>query len=167
MVLSAPRSASTWAANWLTTDRSLCLHDPILEHLPDEMDQIPCDRMLGVACTGLGLLTDLVNAHSARKVIVHRDLRDVNKSLEAIGLSRLGPLWLSALHKIDGMHVDFADLFEANKACYIYEHLLGRRFDAARHWELCKIHVEPNFAKVKIVPGRAREFRRRVEESFA
>ena len=48
MVLSAPRSASTWAANWLTTEKTLCLHDPVLEHYPEDLDRIPCDRVLGV-----------------------------------------------------------------------------------------------------------------------
>ena len=167
MVLSAPRSASTWVANWLTTERTLCLHDPVLEHAPEAMDAIACDRRLGVACTGLALLPDFVNAHAARKVIVHRHLEEVNESLETIGLTPLGLPWRRALERIKGFHAAYSDLFEPASAAILYEHLTGFDFDAVRHANLCAMHVEPQFEKIKIRPERAREFRKRVERAFA
>jgi hypothetical protein len=166
MVLSAPRSASTWAANWLTTDRTLCLHDPILEHSPEDMDQLPCDRILGVACTGLALLPGFIRLHQARKVIVHRDLDEVNRSLVSIGLTPLGNVWNTALEQIQGMHVYYHDLFDPTHARRIYEHLTNLPFDAARHEQLCTMHVEPNFEKIKIKPERARDFRDRIHRAF-
>jgi hypothetical protein len=168
MVLSAPRSASTWVANWLTTRRTLCLHDPILEHSPEDMDAIVCDRTLGLACTGLALLPDFVNAHPAPKVVVHRDLDEVNASLTAIGLSRLAPVWRRALGRIDGLHVCYADLFDPVAAARIHDHLMGGQdFDAARHRELCAMRIEPNFEKIAVVPERARDFRQRIERALA
>lgn len=166
MVLSAPRSASTWVANWLTTERTLCLHDPILEHAPEALDDIKCDRALGLACTGLGLLPAFVNDHQARKVVVHRDFDEVNASLESIGLTRLGPQWNDAFRSIVGMHVYYEDLFRPAAARYIYEHLTGFLFDAERHANLVAMHVEPAFEKIKIKPERARDFRTRVERAF-
>jgi len=167
MVLSAPRSASTWVANWLTTERTLCLHDPVLEHRVEDLDTLHCDRMLGVSCTGMALLTDWVNAHPAKKVVLHRDLREINQSLQNIGLTKVGPAWDSALHKISaGMHVQFRDVFDPDCAKAIYEYLTGLPFDAARHRNLRGMHVEPNFDKVKVVPARAREFRHRIEEAL-
>jgi hypothetical protein len=166
MVLSAPRSASTWVANWLTTDKTLCLHDPILEYSPEDLDLIPCDRMLGVACTGLGLLTDFVNAHPALKVIVHRDLGQVNESLVSIGLSALGARWLSALDRIRGVHVCYEQLFDPHAAEQIQYQLTGLPFDAARHAQLCAMHVEPHFEKIQVKPDRARDFRARVDRAF-
>lgn len=167
MVLSAPRSASTWAANWLTSDRVLCLHDPVFEHRPEFLDAVPCDRLLGVACTALALLPAFVNTHPAKKVIVHRDLSQVNNSLESIGLTALGRRWVHALEKIEGMHVAYEDLFDPEAAQVIYEHLTGLPFDASRHSQLCAMHVEPHFEKIKIVPERAKGFRQRLEKALA
>jgi len=167
MVLSAPRSASTWTANWLTTPKTLCLHDPVLKHRPEDLDALPCDRILGVSCTALALQPGFVNAHPAKKVIVHRDLNEVNRSLVSIGFTRLGAIWTDALDKIDGLHVEYVDLFTSAWAPRIYKHLTGLVFDAARHEELCAMHIEPHFDKVIMRPDRAREFRRRVAEALA
>jgi len=166
MVLSAPRSASTWAANWLTTAKTLCLHDPILEHAPEALDQIPCDRVLGVACTGLALLPGFLRLHLARKVIIHRPMQEVDQSLEAIGLTKLGVQWNTALDQIGGFHVLYSDLFEPRQACAIYEFLTQLPFDAARHEQLCAMHLEPCFERVKVKPDRARAFRERIQRAF-
>ena len=166
MVLSAPRSASTWMANWLTTDRTLCLHDPVLEYKPEALDDIPCERALGIACTALPLLPHVVNAHGARKLIIHRDLLEVNRSLVSIGLSPLGWRWKGALDTLLGMHVQYQDLFDPFTAELIWKHLTDLPFDAERHRLLCDMHVEPQFEKVKVKPERAREFRQRIERAF-
>jgi len=166
MVLSAPRSASTWAANWLTTEKTLCLHDPVLEHYPEDLDTIACDRALGVACTGLALLPDFLRLHGARKVIIHRPLHEIDDSLEHIGLTKLGSQWQTALDKIGGFHVFYDDLFDIKEAAGIYEYLTRQRFDAARYQQLVAMHVEPNFGKVKIKPDRARAFRDRIQRAF-
>lgn len=167
MVLSAPRSASTWAANWLTTERTLCLHDPVLEIDVDALDALRADRSLGIACTAMALLPDVVNAHPAHKVIVHRSLAEVNLSLESIGLTRLGPLWTRALDHIKGLHVYYEDLFNPLAASRMYYHLTGLPFDAARHEQLRAMYVEPAFEKVKVVADRARAFRDRLEAALA
>lgn len=167
MVLSAPRSASTWAANWLTTERTLCLHDPVFEHKPELLDEIPSDRTLGVACTALALLPEFVNAHPARKVIVHRDLHQVNRSLSSLGLTPLGSMWRGALEKIMGNHIQYEELFTPGIASWVYEFLTEQPFDAARHQQLCAMHVQPCYDKVRIEPERVRDFRRRLIEACA
>jgi hypothetical protein len=167
MVLSAPRSGSTWMSNWLTTQASLCLHDPILEHSPEDLDAIECDRMLGISCTGMALLTDWVNAHPARKVIVHRPLEDINRSLKAIGLSPLSQAWDGALEKIKGWHVPFSDLFNTVWAAPVWEHLTHTLHDRVRHAQLCKMHIDPEFGKVPIVRDRTRDFRERIQRALA
>lgn len=167
MVLSAPRSGSTWVSNWLTTEGSLCLHDPVLSHSPEDLDALPCDRMLGLSCTGLGLLPDFVNAHPARKVIIHRDFKEVNRSLLAIGLSPLPRSWEEALYKLDGKHVDFRDLFRSTTAAEIYQFLTGRPFDSARHSNLTRMHIDPEFGRVPITRDRTRDFRARVARALA
>lgn len=163
MVLSAPRSASTWVANLLNTERTLCLHDPVLMHAPEELDALPCDRQLGFVCTATAMLGQWVNAHPARKVIVHRDLKAINDSLERIGLTRMDHRWPGWLDRIAGLHVQYEDWFIPSKAAPLVEFLTGHPFDAPRHAQLIDMHVEPNFDRIAIEPGRASGFRHRVE----
>lgn len=148
MLISAPRSASTWAANWLTTDTTLCLHDPLWKHHYSALDEIKSDKTIGIACTGIALFTDWVNAHPARKVILHRDLSDVDASLVNIGLTKCGKQWKGVLGKIRGVHMDWRDLFD--KPGPIYEYLLDKPFDEERHRELVEMNVQPSFSKLSI-----------------
>jgi hypothetical protein len=169
MVLSAPRSASTWAANWLTTAKHLCLHDPVLDESIEHLDHLPYSRPYGLACTALPLLPDWVNAHDCPKVILHRDLGQVNGSLERIGLCALSGAWDHALERLSGWHVDYRDLFRPGCAQAIWRHLVGEDspFDACRHALLAKMHIDPHFARVRVNPHRAREFRRQIEQALA
>lgn len=167
MVLSAPRSGSTWMSNWLTTEATLCLHDPILEHAPEALDHIESDRTLGVSCTGLALLPAFVNSHPARKVIVHRPIEQINRSLRSIGLTELSSIWDDALAKIVGMHVPFTHLFNSVLAAPIYEYLTHRLHDKARHAHLCRMHIDPEFTRVKVHRDRTRDFRDRIQRALA
>ena len=162
MVIAAPRSGTTWAANWLTTDTTLCLHDPLWTMHYTELDSIEercpnyatINRTIGVACTGLAMFPDWVNLHPSRKVILHRNRIKINESLIELGLPILGSKWDGALDKIEGEHHDWMDLFNAPKE--IYEFLLDRPFDASRHRLLAEIHMQPNFARLHIQPENVR-----------
>jgi hypothetical protein len=171
MVLSAPRSGSTWAANWLTTCHSHCLHDPVLEHRVEELDRIHLDKikLLGVSCTALALCPDFVNHHPARKVILHRDPLAIEGSLKRIGLSSLSPRWDGALERIEGMHAAYLDLFDPETAKPIYEHLLQTDFDAERHAALVKMRITPDHCRVALAfkDECARDFRHRVQRAFS
>jgi len=169
MVLSAPRSGSTWASNWLTTTEQLCLHDPIFEHSVDELDSLNYKRRrYGVACTALPLLTDWVNQHRGPKVILHRPLSEVNASLEAIGLTALGSAWQGVLERIEGFHIYYKDMFRAGPAQMIWEHLCPQLpFDRHRHELLTAMHIDPHFPRVRINPERARDFRDQLTRALA
>ncbi len=166
MVLGAPRSGTTWASNWLTTEKTLCLHDPLLIHAETELDDIPCDRLLGISCTALPLHADFVNAHPAPKVIVHRSREAIDQSLVAIGLTRLRAHWDGALNRLEGMHVDYRSLFQPKPARDIFEYLTHLPFDEARHRQLSEMYIEPKFDRVQVVPDRAVAFRRKVEAAL-
>lgn len=150
MILAAPRSATTWASNWLTTDHSTCLHDPLLKWTKDELMTLESapGKSVGVACTGLALFPDWVNAHPARKVILHRDLCEVDHSLARIGMTPCSAQWDGVLEKIDGIHLDWLDLFRQPRA--IYEYLLNKPFDAERWAVLREINMQPNFGSLSI-----------------
>lgn len=148
MVLGAPRSATTWTSNWLTTDTTLCLHDPLWRIAYQDLDAVASEKKLGIACTGIALFPEWVNAHPARKIVLHRDFAEIDKSLEAIGLTACSQAWEGVLQKIDGVHLNWQDLFERPKA--IYEYLLDKPFDADRHAALREINMQPAFAKLSI-----------------
>jgi len=163
MVLSAPRSASTWVANWLTTDETLCLHDPLWKYHYSELDAIQSSKRLGLADTGLAKFPDFVNAHPARKLVLHRDLAACSASLVELGF---GPLkhWEGVLTRLGGWHVEWTDLFDPDKAKPIYEHLLGKEFDAERHALLCDMHVQPQFANIHATDAMRENAKRLLQE---
>ncbi len=148
MVISAPRSGSTWAANWLTTDTTLCFHDPLSNIHYSEWDKLASDKILGVSDTGIGVFSDFLNSHPARKVILHRPLNEINESLSEIGYPSLTEHWNGALEKINGMHVGWRDIFNNPKS--IYEYLLNKEFDSQRHAELVNIEMQPQWSGLKI-----------------
>lgn len=144
MVIALPRSGTTWAANWLTTDSTLCLHDPLFMHHYSELDDIKSDKSLGISCTGIYNFPQWINAHPARKVILHRDLNEINESLNELGLANLPDDEPSKLDKIAGMHVHWTEIFDNPKK--IYEFLTGKCFDPERHKELKAIEMQPMFS---------------------
>lgn len=155
MVLGAPRSGTAWCSNWLTTETSLCLHDPLFHHSLDEWEGIPCNRRLGVACTGSPLFSAFLMKHPARKVVLHRDLDEVNLSLRHIGLPALNvPYWTEALRSVDGLHVDWRALWDNPGP--IWEHLMDTSFDRPRHALLRKLNVQMDFERVNPDPAAVR-----------
>lgn len=150
MLISAPRSASTWASNWLTTEASLCLHDPLWRYHYSDLDGVVSPKRIGISCTGIALFPEWVNSHPARKVILHRDLADVDASLVKIGLGPCSEQWEGVLDRINGWHLQWDALFNQQAAQQIYEFLLQLPFDAERHAVLRDINVQPAFAKLSI-----------------
>lgn len=148
MLLAAPRSGTTWASNWLTTDSTLCLHDPLLKWTRGELMNLQSPRRLGVACTGLALFPDWVNDNPARKVILHRPLAEIDQSLVEIGMTPISKHWEGVLDCIEGVHLDWQELFTRPKA--IYEYLLDRPFDAERWALLREMNVQPHFQELSI-----------------
>ena len=152
MVLGASRSGTTWAANWLTTDTTLCLHDPLWQHHYKQLDMIAvgAGKSLGVSCTGLINFSGWVNKHPARKVILHRPKEEIAASLCAMGLP--DPDDTHLLPQIRGLHVDYTDLFDPVKAKYLYEFLMQRPFDSERHAQLVAMHIQPKLDKLSPDP---------------
>lgn len=148
MLVAAPRSGTTWASNWLTTDTTLCLHDPLWQRHYSTLDAIASPKTIGISCSGIALFPEWVNAHPARKVILHRDLKEIDASLERIGLTAISAQWEGVLERIDGVHLPWTDLWENPQP--IYEYLLRKPFDAERHAELSQINMQPNFERLHI-----------------
>lgn len=149
MVISLPRSGSTWVSNWLTTDTTLCIHDPLWTVHYEDWDKIESTKTLGISCTGIALWPDWVNNHPARKVILHRDHSEIERSLRtSLGLEEEYNPSGDNLDKIRGMHVPWTNIFTDPKP--IYEYLLNRPFDQERHRELVKMHIQPHIDSLNI-----------------
>ena len=146
MLLSGPRCGTTWAANWLTTDTTLCIHDPLYEHHYTTLDDMESDKVLGVSCTGLFNFPEWVNKHPARKIILRRPQGEISASLEAIGLPDIQ--CEKKLEAINGTHVYWLELF--NNPIHIYETLLQQPFDVERHELLKSIHMQPTFEDITV-----------------
>jgi hypothetical protein len=153
MVLGMPRSGTTWAANWLTTDTTLCLHDPLARYSKEQLDSIESGKTLGTSCTGLGNFPEWLNAHPARKVILHRDAAEVVGSLNDNGFCGYQPIDLDAIR---GMHCDWRALWDRPRK--IYEFLLEQPFDADRHQLLGEMNVQPDYGRVVFDPSRAKHY---------
>lgn len=152
MIIGLPRSGTTWAANWLTTNDTFCLHDPLYKlhysewdtdrkHFPHPMDY----RLIGASCTGIWRWPDWVNAHPAKKIVVTRDFDEIQGSLGYIGLPYLNDDAPDALERIDAPRVHYTELFDPERAAAIWEHLVGSGFCAHRHKALCEYELQPKF----------------------
>lgn len=158
MVIGLPRSGTAWAANWLTTDTTLCLHDPLAKYHHTELDGLVSDKRLGVACTGLWMVPEWINAHPAKKVILHRPLEAINRSLKAMGAMQLGDV---SLDHINGLHVDCEALWSDPEP--IWNHLTGLPMDWERHALLSTLNVQIDFDRTPV----DRAIVRRYLENFA
>lgn len=150
MIICAPRSASTWTSNWLTTDTTLCMHEPSWKMDCSMFDSIKSDKVLGLSETSSIGFHKMAKVHPSRKVVLHRDISECSKSLMDLGFPPLSKYWENALDKIPGRHYHWLDVFNKDKAKDIYEFLLQKPFDVER-WEWIKeIEMQPHFAGLTI-----------------
>lgn len=148
MILALPRCGTTWAANWLTTDTTLCIHDPLFKYHYTELDNIKSDKILGISCTGIHQFPEWVNDHPARKVILYRDLEEINNSLRKAGLHACTRQQQIRLSRVKGYRLPWTDLFDNPQG--IHEYLLGKPFDSERHAELININIQPMLSRLTI-----------------
>lgn len=155
MVIGLPRSGTTWASVWLTTDFSFCTHDPLYHtHYQDWDTRLSKPgRWSGVSCTGIFRHPKWLNSHPARKLILHRPLDQVNASLRDLNFPPIQQQEANLLSEIDGMHVPFSCLWDQEEAIKIWDYLgLPGSMDKARHQELKHIEMQPQFQMVRQCP---------------
>lgn len=167
MILGGPRSATTWAANWLTTDTSICLHDPLLEYESTYLARMTFPgRRLGIACTSSSLYPDWVNAQKCPKVVLMRNVNDINRSLRELGLVELIPskheARMAAVEK--AMFVPYEWLFVPTAARVIAKHL-GLHFDPPRHDLLKQMRVEPMWSHLNVGKEACKALIKRIMEA--
>lgn len=156
MIIGLPRSATTWAANLFTTDLTLCHHDPLYTHHYTEWDTCLATAeggKTGVSCTGIWRWADWVNAHPAKKLIIHRDLGEIQQSMRELGAPDIDLEYgEQQLKSISGMHIHHTDLFDPLTCRIAHDHLLPKciPFNEQRHSMLLDIEMQPKFSGLTI-----------------
>lgn len=156
MIIGLPRSGTTWASNLFTTDLTLCHHDPLYSLHYTEWDTclpVADGGRTGISCTGVWRWDDWINAHPAKKVILHRDVAEIQKSMREIGLPDMDLAYGDQqLHKLSGFHVEHHDLFDPVKCQTLHEYLLPSciPFNRKRHQLLVDIEMQPKFTGLTI-----------------
>lgn len=163
IVTGLPRSGTTWVANWLTTDTTLCIHDPLYKYHLEDLDNIETNKKLGISCTAIWRSSEFLKNHPARKLIIHRDLNEVNDSLSnEMGVPTISKEKADSLSDIYGIHLSFVDLFNPVIAKEVYETLLEKQFDEERYAHLVELNIQPNFGKVSFDKAALDDFRQRI-----
>lgn len=138
-----PRSRSTWIANWLTTEKTICLHDPLRDKTIKDIEAMKADKVLGIADTSLLLYGDKLNRYRCKKLIVHRNQNQVSRSVGQKVDARLA----SQLNGVKGLHVQYDEINAMGRD--IWEYLIGDGFDRERFDLLVDMNIEPHFPGLK------------------
>lgn len=168
MVLGGPRSATTWAANWLTTDTTICLHDPLFEYEPAQLERMSFrgGKRFGISCTGSTLYPDWVNSLKCPKLVLYRDVNEINTSLRALGFVELIPsrneARLAAIK--NAMFIHYEDMFALSRAAIIAKYL-GVPFDPDRYDVIRQMRVEPMYAHINVGKDAAMALVRKIQEA--
>lgn len=146
MLIGLPRSATTWAANWLSTDDCLVTHDPLYyRHFHDWGT-----RFQAVSCTGIWRWPEWVNSQGCPKVVLRRLQDEVEASLLNMDLQgSLEPLASDTISRIDGFHTYYTGLFDPHTAERIWSICHpDKPFNEDRWRELKRIRMEPDLGKI-------------------
>jgi hypothetical protein len=170
MVLGGPRSGTTWAANWLTTDTTICLHDPLLEYTIERLQRLtfPGGQSLGISCTSAMLYPDWVNAQRCPKVVLHRPIAEINRSLRELGLVELIPerheARLDAIKGPGVLHCPYEHMYTPTGGRVLAHHLRVP-FDQSRHHCLTQMRVEPMWKHLSVGKEAAMQLVKRITEA--
>jgi len=144
IVLAYPRSGTTWLANWLTTDHSLCLHDPWAIGTPETWLPHFNLNFSGISCTVSALLPEWLQGYSCPIAIIERDRRDCDASLAAAGLMVPGEVVTAALDDVNARRFAFDALWTEDGARALWAHLLPHLpFNAKRYRLLRGMQIQP------------------------
>jgi hypothetical protein len=144
-VISGERSASTWTANWLTTDDTICYHDPMLRWTLDELSHLKVPgKRVGISCTAQGHFPEWINRQLCPVIVLHREHAEIEASWSKIGVQPFQSK--PDLTLVAGSHWTWASVFSPEVAKAMWEYLIpGKPFDLGRHHELVNMHVQPYF----------------------
>lgn len=145
LVMGLPRSSTTWMSNWLTTDTTLCLHDPFATALPEDW---PRDsRRFGISCTGAYLFPKWLATLDCPVAVIERDSSICDESLSRMGWGDTSGL-LYDFAVAPGKRFKWNGIWQEETARELWEYLLPNTpFDLIRYMLLRDIQVQPHMGK--------------------
>lgn len=149
VVTGLPRSATTWLAVFLTTNESLCLHDPFAMGWPDTWQRD--GRRFGISCTGIYLMPEILQRQDCPVAIIERDPSDCEQSIERMGFKESHIQKLKTmLDQADGRRFQYEDLWVEERAEELWDFLVpGLKFDHLRYRQLAQMQIQPHMGKWK------------------
>ena len=155
IVLGLPRSGTTWIANWLTTDRTLCMHDPFSYGMPETWARD--ERRFGISCTMAHFFPDWLERFDCPVAVIERDTMACMVSLDEMGLgndTKRMSVIKASIDRVYGRRWQFDDLWNEETARNLWDFLLpGISFDTLRYRQLRNMQVQPYMPRWEMKPG--------------
>lgn len=117
VITGLPRSRTAWFSAYLTQGDVICYHEAIPDGIELNLNE-------GTADCGYAICP----IPCEKLVIIHRDWREVSRSLSDIGLpDEIGylPILAEMLYDLNGLHVDFCDINDRLEEIHNYLGLPG------------------------------------------
>ena|ERR1700722_10517108 len=166
MVISGERSGSTWVSNWLTTDTSICYHDPRYRWTEEQIRHLKAGKKrVGICCTYAGMDPEWANRQLVPTVILHRDPKEIDASWAKFGIVPF--VSKPPLDCVGGWHVDWKAPRHPQMAPEIFEFLLWKPMDIDRWKELVQMNIQPHYAGIEMTGGGIKELTRKIGETLA
>lgn len=148
MIIGLPRSGTTWAANWLSTDDCLVQHDPLYRAHYTDWDA----KFQAVSCTGIWRWPEWVNAQPCPKIILHRPEAEIMSSLSVLGVGdAVGLGEARRLSDLRGSHHAWTRLWDSPvrarriwKICHP-----DKPFDHARWLHYREMNIQPQLSRIR------------------
>ena len=112
-VIALPRSATTWAANWLTDNDAICYHDPLSYKTIQELKEFNPDFTWGISCSSSWIAPKWLDSYDCPRIILERDLEEIEQSLTKLGLPVIPDYLLDMFYGLSGQRINYDDLFDS------------------------------------------------------
>lgn len=162
LVTGLPRSRTAWMSAFLSTENSICQHEPtaFMNSVDDIVKFYKAwpHKFVGASDSGMGMWIDWVlGIIKPKTLIIERSLTDVEQSLEDMKLPvpatnycdlLLGKLLTVKNHPLV-LWVPFDALNEQRVMQKIWWHLLpGEPFDEQRYRRMCNLNITVNLSSI-------------------
>ena len=138
-IIALPRSGTAWAANFLTCDDKICLHDPLATMNLEELQ----NHSGGISCTAMWLNHEFVYSNIKRWIILERDVQEVNQYAVNAGYEPFNEHAINLFRNLRGPRMNWQALFNEESAKDIFEYLRpDDKFDSARYKLLQGLTIE-------------------------
>ena len=105
----------------LSRNGAVCLHESLADYSLADIDAMP--EVAGISETAGVLIADQIEAHPARKVVIMRDLTEINHSMMLQGLPDIPAVAQEMLDQIDAPRVAFHQMFDFDIMATVYQYL--------------------------------------------